>query len=218
MTTFPNAPKVVKGGIVTVDAGSGKTLDMIALQYNPTTLTRSHEPQGFGDASRGELLRFKGPAIETLTIVAEIDAADQLEFPDRHADVVEHGIQPQLALLESLINPSSEQLNNNNTLASTGTLEIAPLEAPLALFVWSSNRVVPILIRTFSISEEAFDPRLNPIRATVNISMKVLSVSDLGFQHRGGSLFMNYMQNRERLAKKAGGSSLSDFGLSSLPS
>jgi hypothetical protein len=217
VTTFPNAPKVVKGGIVTVDAGSGKTLNMIALQYNPTTLTRSHEPQGFGDASRGELLRFKGPAIETLTIVAEIDAADQLEFPDRHAGVVEHGIQPQLALLESLINPSSAQLNNNNTLASTGTLEIAPLEAPLALFVWSSNRVVPVLIRTFSISEEAFDPRLNPIRATVNISMKVLSVSDLGFQHRGGSLFMNYMQNRERLAKNASGASLGDFGLSSLP-
>ena len=219
MTTFPNAPKVVKGGIVTVDAGSGKSLDMIALQYNPTTLTRSLEPQGFGDPSRGELLRFKGPAIETLTIEAEIDAADQLEFPDRHADVVEHGIQPQLALLESLINPTSEQLNNNNnTLASTGTLEIASLEVPLALFVWSSNRVVPVLIRTFSISEEAFDPRLNPIRATVNISMKVLSVSDLGFQHRGGSLFMNYMQNRERLAKKAGGPSLGDFGLSSLPS
>jgi hypothetical protein len=218
MTTFPNSPKILKGGIVTVDVKSGKTLDVITLQYNSKSLSRSYEPQGFGDGSQGHALRLNGPAIETLTIEAEIDAADQLEFPDQHSDVVEHGIQPQLAQLESLINPGSAQLNSNNALAAAGTLEIAPMEGPLALFVWSTDRVVPITIKTFSITEEAFDPRLNPIRATVSISMKVLNINDLGFDHRGGSLFMNYLQNKERLASKAGGASLSDFGVSSLPS
>lgn len=218
MTTFPGSPRLLKGGIVTVEAKSGKTLSLISLQYNPQTLSRSYEPQSFGDGSQAAALRFKAPATETLSIEVEIDAADQLEFPDQHADVVEHGIQPQLAVLESLLNPTSEQLNSNNRLASTGTLEIAPMEAPLALFVWSQNRVVPIRITTFKITEEAFDPRLNPIRASVSLSMTVLNINDLGFDHRGGSLFMHYLQNKERLAEKAGGASLSDFGVDSLPS
>lgn len=217
MTTFPNSPKIVKGGIVLVDAKSGKTLNIITLQYNSETLTRSYEPQGFGEGKQGEALRFKGPAVETLTIDAEIDAADQLEFPDQNKDVVEHGVQPQLAVLESLINPTSEQLNNNNILANAGTLEIAPMEAPMALFVWSKNRIVPVNIKTFSITEEAFDTQLNPIRAKVSLSMKVLNINDLGFKHKGGSLFMNYLQNKERLAAKAGGASLSDIGISALP-
>ena len=217
MTTFPNSPNVVKGGIVLVDAKSGATLNMISMQYNPDSLSRKYEPQGFGDGSQGEVLRFKGTAVETLSIEVEIDAADQLEFPEQNKDVIEHGIQPQLALLESLINPTSEQLHNNNNLANAGTLEIAPMEAPMALFVWSKNRIVPISISTFTINEEAFDTQLNPIRAKVSLAMKVLNINDLGFKHKGGSLFMNYLQNKERLAAKVNGVSINNFGISSLP-
>ncbi|HFE32025.1 MAG TPA: hypothetical protein ENJ17_01810 [Gammaproteobacteria bacterium] len=217
MTTYPNSPKIVKGGIVLIDAKSGATLSMISLQYNPEKLNRKYEPQAFGDGGQGNALRLKGPAMETLTIEADIDAADQLEFPEQNKDVTEHGIQPQLALLESLVNPTSAQLNNNNLLASAGTLEIAPMEMPLALFIWSKNRIVPISVKTFTIDEEAFDTQLNPIRAKVNLSMQVLNINDLGFQHRGGSLFMNYLQNKEQLASKVGGAALSSFGISSLP-
>jgi hypothetical protein len=215
MTSFPKSPKTAKAGIVLVDARSGKTLAIIPLQYNPVSLQRSYEPQGFGDGKQP--LRLKGPAVETLTIEADIDATDRLEFPDQHQDAVAHGIQPQLAALEALVNPTSEQLINNNILASAGTLEIAPMEAPMALFVWSKNRIVPVLIKTFSITEESFDTQLNPIQATVSLAMQVLNVNDLGFQHKGGSLFMNYLQNKERLASKSTGASLNDFGISSLP-
>jgi hypothetical protein len=215
MSTFPNSPRIVKGGIVLVDARSGNTLTMISLQYNPKSLQRSYEPQAFGEGK--EPLRLKGPAVETLTIEADIDATDYLEFPDQHRDTVEHGIQPQLAALEAMVNPTSAQLNTNNMLQSAGTLEIAPMEGPMALFVWSRNRVVPVRVTSFSITEEAFDTQLNPIQATVSLTMQVLNVNDLGFQHKGGSLFMNYLQNKERLAGKAPGASLDDFGVSSLP-
>lgn len=200
-----------------VDANSGATLNMISMQYNPESLSRKYDPQGVGDGGQGEALRFKGPATETLTIEVDIDAADQLEFPDQNQDVTEHGIQPQLAVLESLINPTSAQLTYTNILALAGTLEIAPMEAPLALFVWSKNRIVPISITTFSITEEAFDTQLNPIRAKVSLTMKVLNINDLGFRHKGGSLFMNYLQNKEQLAAKVSGSSLNAFGISALP-
>lgn len=216
MTSYPNSPRIIRGGIVLLDAKTGKTLQLIALQYNPDSLSRSYTPQPFG-GEQGEMLRLKGPAEESLTIEAEIDAADQLEFPDQNKDVVEHGIQPQLAALESLINPTSSQLNNNNILANSGTLEIAPMEMPLALFIWSKNRVVPISVKTFSITEEAFDTQLNPIRAKVNLAMTVLNINHLGFKHKGGNIFMNYLQNKEKLATKTGTVSLHDFGVSSIP-
>ena len=59
---------------------------------------------------------------------------------------------------------------------------------------------MPVRVTDFSITEEAFDPTLNPIRAKVSLGMRVLSVDDLGFQHKGGSLFMSYLQNKEQLA------------------
>ena len=78
-------------------------------------------------------------------------------------------------------------------MANAGTLEIIPLEQPLTLFVWSKSRVVPVRLTEFSITEEAFDPNLNPIRAKVSLGMRVLNVDDLGFAHPGGRMFMSYL-------------------------
>lgn len=218
MTTFPNAPKVLKGGIALIDPVSAQVRRIIALQYNPDSLTRTLQVQGSGgdEGNRSEAMRFKGPAVETFKLEAEIDAADQLEFPDQHRAVVENGIQPQLAVLESLIYPTSNQLLDRNTMAQSGTLEIAPMEAPLALFIWSRHRIVPVRVTDFSVTEEAFDPSLNPIRAKVSIGLRVLSVDDLGFAHKGGGLFMSYLQAKERLAGKAQAGSFSTLGIGGL--
>ena len=80
-----------------------------------------------------------------------------------------------------LINPTVETLQADDAMANAGTLEIIPLEQPLTLFVWSKSRVVPVRLTEFSITEEAFDPNLNPIRAKVSLGMRVLNVDDLGF-------------------------------------
>ena len=205
MTSFPNSPKILKGGIVLIDAESASVLRIISLQYNPDTLTRTLQVQTVGGeaGNRSEAMRFKGPAVETIKLDAEIDAADQLEFPDRNPATVAFGIQPQLALLETLAHPSSAQLLRVNAEAGSGTLEIAPMEAPLMLFVWSKSRVVPVRLSDFSITEEAFDPGLNPIRAKVSLGLRVLSVDDLGYAHKGGSLYLSYLQTKEQLASKA---------------
>ena len=215
MSGYSNSPKVLKGGIVLIDAESGRVQRIISLQYNPDSLTRTMQVQGAGGegGNRSEAMRFKGPAVESFKQDAEIDSTDQLEIPDQYRAVVENGIQPQLALLESLINPSSFQLLERNAMAQSGTLEIAPMEAPLALFVWSKNRIVPVRVTDFSITEEAFDPSLNPIRAKVSIGLRVLSVDDLGFNHKGSSLFMSYLQAKERLATKARSGSFSSMGI-----
>jgi hypothetical protein len=211
-------PRIIKAGIVLVDPASAKVRRVIALQYNPEKLTRSLQVQGADEGSdRSEALRLKGPAVETFRLEADIDAADQLAFPDQHATVVEAGIAPQLAVLESLVNPASSALLSRKALASAGTLEIAPMESALPLFVWGAGRIVPVRVTEFSITEEAFDPALNPINAKVSLSLRSLSIDDLGFDHKGGGLFMAYLQSREKLAGKAATFGFDALGIGGLP-
>ncbi|MBZ0170214.1 hypothetical protein MELA_00264 [Candidatus Methylomirabilis lanthanidiphila] len=215
MNTFHNSPKFLKGGIVLIDPESGVVRRIIALQYNPDTLSRTLQVKGIGEGGdRSQALRLKGPPVETLKLDAEIDATDQLEIADGTATEV--GLHPQLAALEILVYPTSSRLQSNNSLAAVGTLEIAPMESPLTLFIWSKNRILPVRITDFSVTEEAFDPALNPIRAKVSLGMRVVSVDDLGFSHRGGDLFMTYLRNKEQLASRSKGGALSALGITGI--
>jgi hypothetical protein len=200
VTTFPGSPRLLKGGIVLLDPDQGTVVSVIALQYNPDTLTRTLQVQAVGDTGdRSDALRLKGPPVETIKVDVEIDAADQLERPGDNPDVVSLGIHPQIALLESL-----------------GTLEIAPPKAPLTVFVWSQQRVLPVRVTDVSVTEEAFDPSLNPLRAKVGLGLRVLSVTDLGFDNKGGNLFVAYHQRLERLAARAPRASLGALGVGSI--
>lgn len=213
--TAPFSPKLIKGGLVLVAADTARVLSVISLQYNSDSLTRTLQVQTTGGqaSDRIEPVRFKGPAVETYKLEADIDATDQLEFPDQNPNAGQFGIAPQLALLESLVQPTSTQLAAVDREASSGTLEIAPMLAPLAMFVWGKNRIVPVKVTDFSVTEEAFDPSLNPIRAKVSLSLRVMSTDDLGYATKGGSLFMAYLQSKEQLAKKVQSVSFATLGI-----
>ncbi|SFS14360.1 hypothetical protein SAMN05216570_3071 [Dyella sp. OK004] len=213
MSSFPGSPRLLKGGIVLLDAASGAVQRVIALQYNPDSVSRTLQVQGAGDgADHSEALRLKGPPIETIKLEAELDLTDQLEFPDQNQIAVQSGLAPQLAALEIIVYPTSARLEANYTLAQQGALEIIPAEAPMTLFIWSSNRVLPMRITEFSITEEAFDTALNPIRAKISLGMRVLSVTDLGFDHRGGGLYMVFQRQKERLATQGPAGTLNMLG------
>jgi len=218
MTTFPGSPKLTRGGIVLIDPSSGTVRRVITLQYNPDSMSRTLQVQGVGDnGARSEALRLKGPAVETIKLEAELDAADQLEYPKQNPDTVQFGLHPQIAALESLLNPSVADLVAQNSLAQGGTLEIAASEAPLALLVWSAQRVVPVRVTEFSVTEEAFDPMLNPIRAKVSLGLRVLSVEDLPFSHKGSTVFLGYLQQKELLSAKAPTAGLAALGIGGIP-
>jgi hypothetical protein len=218
MTTFPGSPRLLKGGIVLIDANTGVVQRIISLQYNPDTLSRTLQVQGTGESGdRMEALRLKGPPVETIKLEAEIDATDHLEFPKQNSTTAQLGIYPQLAALEVIVYPQSSQLQANNTMAQMGILEIAPMESFLSLFIWSKTRILPVRLTEFSITEEAFDTALNPIRAKVSLGMRVLSVNDLGFNHKGGSLFMIYHQQKERLATMNQSATFAALGIGGIP-
>lgn len=200
---MPNiSPLLQKGAIQVLEPNTGIPLNTIRLQYNPESIKRHLQPQSVGDQpDRTEVLRLKGPPIETINCDIEIDATDQLEVSN--ATTLSLGIQPQLAALELLVYPSSALLIANEILSLIGTIEILPMSSNLTLFVWGPNRVTPVRLTGIEITEDAFDPRLNPIRAKVSLSMRVLNVNDVGFLTPAGALYMAYQINKESLASKA---------------
>lgn len=216
MTTFPGSPRLLKAGIVLIDPTTAAVQRVIALQYNPDTLTRTFQVKSTAGGDRGEATRLTGNPDETVKLDAEIDAVDQLEFPEKNPNAVSLGIQPQLAALETIIYPTSAALRTENRLLSAGTIEIAPAESPLMLFVWGKDRVVPVRLTDLSIVEEAFDPSLNPIRAKVSLTMRVLSTNDLPSDHRGASIYMSYHQQKEKLAKLAQSAALDALGVTTV--
>ena len=211
------SPRLVKGGLVQMDPASGRVLRVIALQYNPDSLSRTLQVQSVDSGGNpAQALRLKGAAVETIRVEAEIDATERLDDPGANPTTVQLGIHPDLAVLEELVQPRADDLQTNDALASAGVLEVLPLEAPLTLFVWSRQRIVPVRVTDLSVTEEAFDVALNPIRAKVSLSLRVLTVDDLGFKHRGGTLFMAYLRNKEALAAVATQVQLSTLGVEGL--
>jgi Contractile injection system tube protein len=177
---------------------------IIKFQYNPESLTRSFQPiksnTGTEENDPSETFRITNPPIETLSLDIEIDATDKLEFPDKNSNTVKMGINPELAALESLLYPKSSDIINSNILASLGTIEIVPPEGPSLFLVWGSNRIVPVSITDFRIVEEAHDFDLNPLRAKVSLTLKILTYDDLFPDHPAYAIYQTYHKNKETIA------------------
>ena len=201
MSSFSGSPRLLKGAIVGVDPINPLS-SVIVFQYNPDTVTRRLDARttGGGDNSdRSEAFRLTGPPKETVTLSVEVDAADQLEETNPLA--VTSGVYPALSALEMLLYPGSQTVIANAILAAAGRIEIIPPEAPLTLFIWGTRRVVPVRLTGFSVTEEAYDTALNPIRAKVDLSLLVLSYADLQKGHPGYNLFLAHQVAKEIMAR-----------------
>jgi len=214
MTSFSGSPRLIKGAIVTIDA-LAPIPNIIPFQYNPDTMTRKLDARSVGgneQGDRSEAFRLTGPPKETITLNIEVDATDQLEVGNPIA--VASGVYPALSALEILLYPPSARIIANATLAQGGILEILPPEAPMSLFVWGLQRVLPVRLTSFSITEEAYDPLLNPIRAKVDLSLQVLSYSDLKLTNAGYYLFLAHQIAKEINATASLSNSTANVGFS----
>ncbi|HEY0558270.1 MAG TPA: hypothetical protein VGG20_28725 [Thermoanaerobaculia bacterium] len=198
MSTFPGSPRLIKGAVVGIDPFN-PLASVILFQYNPETMSRSLEAQiGSDGGSRSEVLRLKGAPKETITVEIEFDATDQLEKADPRATSL--GIYPRLSALEMLIYPKTSLVIANTVLMALGTIEVIAPQAPLTLFVWGLKRIVPVVINSMTITEEAYDVNLNPIRAKVSLGMRVLTYDDFPLTHPGYSLFLAHQAVKETMA------------------
>ncbi len=197
-----------KGALVTVDP-SGNPTSSIVFQYNPASLRRQVQPYLASDSLAGERTeapRFAGAAGGTISVTIQLDATDAMNSGAASSSSWS-GIFPQLAALELLLYPPTSQVTSDQNLIGQGQIEIVPLLVPRTLFVWGPNLVVPVMLSNLEITEELFDPDLNPIRASANLSLRVLTYSDLDTDDPGYKQFVAYQQNLQTLAQSVTGTS-----------
>ncbi|MGD8649920.1 MAG: hypothetical protein PVH85_07895 [Desulfobacterales bacterium] len=208
---FPLSPKLLKGAFVVYDSHTpGSKAKVIAFQYNPDQVSRSlsqgRAPRESASTSRGEAqqdtFRIEGAPRETINISVTLNAADQLEEPEKNKSIVENGLHPVLATLEMLLYPTSDEVVQSEERAEQGEVQLNPADLPLTVLVWGKARVVPVLITNFSVTEEAFDTRLNPIEVKIELGLSVLNDTDLPADSMGQDIYRAYQEQKESLAQK----------------
>ncbi|KYF99636.1 hypothetical protein WME98_45265 [Sorangium sp. So ce296] len=213
MSGTPISPRMLKGAIIGMDKWN-PLASVVVFQYNPDTITRRLQARsgraGGGDAgARSDAQRLGGPPQETISVNIEVDAADQAGGV---ASAV--GVHAPLAALEMLLYPKSAFVIANMATIQAGIINFIAPEAPLTLFVWGPTRVVPVRITEMTITEEAHDNLLNPVRAKVDLSMHVLSYYDLHPTNPGWALFLVHQITKEALAVTNTGWTIANAGTS----
>ena len=204
--TAPFTPKTLRGAIVSFKLPDPMP-SVIVFQYNPASLSRTLEARtsGGGEGAGEDAFRIAGAPNETIKLEIEFDDTAGMGGSDTAQP---GGVAAQLAALEMLIAPSSALVIANTILTQIGTIEIIPPQAPFTVLVFGRNRVVPVRIAEFGVSEDEFGPDLTPIRAKVSLGLKVLTYSDLQFTHPGHHLSLAHQVSKEVLAKIANVASL----------
>ena len=212
---FTGSPRLLKGALVVFEALKPVPTNIIAFQYNPDQVSRQFQQVRCGPApdpcrNSGDTQRVLPPT-ESFRMSVELDATDQLESANPLA--IAAGLHPTLAALELLLYPPSTDIILGKILAKMGSARVSPANAPLVLLVWGPLRVIPVRIETISITEEAFDQLLNPIRAKVDLGMRTLTAREL---RTAGPPFktlalVNQIA-KEVLARTAGVTSVAEIG------
>ncbi len=154
---------------------------------------------------RSEALRLKGPPVETIKLEAEIDATDRARITraERQTRSRSASSRSSRRSRRSCIPPARRSAGERRAAPERARWRSCRRRRRSTLFIWSKNRIVPVRLTDFSITEEAFDPTLNPIRAKVSLGMRVLSVDDLGFDAQGRRVCSGLPAAKEQLAATA---------------
>lgn len=138
---------------------------------------------------------------ETIRFDIRLDATGRLNDGDFAAEQL--GIGPQLAALELMVLPKSEGVLGSmlDVLLPVGGFSFTRrVNPPMVLFIWGRKRVLPVNITGLDITETEFNTRLEPVRATAAVNLKVIEG-------------MNVPYNCTRLGKEAAAAfNLADAG------
>ncbi len=156
--------------------GETETAQNRRIAASRTTLRQFHQREEFSDLL--ELQRQQQVRVQEESISFEIrlDATEKLDEGDLITS--QFGIMPQLSTLELMLYPKGESMLGEALgalLGSSGGFSFTRGEnPPMILFIWGRKRVLPVNINSMNITETEFSTDLNPIRATISVSLTVI--------------------------------------------
>ena len=201
-------PRVCKGALIEFRDGVGGIIErVVVFQYNPEKMTRKLSTLT-GDVNTGTQganqpsseRQASTTPVETINLTLELDAADQLEHPSENPMVVGSGVLPTLSAIEMMMYPERHRINERSIERATSERTTSTRQ-PTVLFIWGNSRVMPVRLTNLSIIEEAFDTNLNPIRAKVELEMKVLSESEMDENTLEYNAYLGYIANKRFLSQ-----------------
>jgi hypothetical protein len=175
--------------------------NVVVFQFNPESIvhawTQARAERDGPGAAGGDPLAVSGMPGESFTFTLAMDANDMIADGSPVANVIAtaSGIYSRLAALEMLLHPTGSTAKtlvgtvSAATAAATsgsatgGTTRAVPAGTlPVVLFVWGPGRILPVRVESLSVTETLYDPTLlNPIHATAQISLKVLTPLELQY-------------------------------------
>jgi len=185
---YTRSPKLAPGAFIQlIEIVGGFSPEVVTFQYNPEKISRSF--QIYGDGANNQEKGQESPQTqpfapdESINFALVLDAADGLG----EGRLIEErfGITAKLSAIERLIFASSD-LGALVAGQLPGFIDAIPTQprVPTTLLVLGPHRLVPIRITSMSVEEELFAPDMRPVRATVNLSLKVISEEQLrGLTH-----------------------------------
>lgn len=120
---------------------------------------------------------------ESISFEIRLDATDKLNEGDPITQ--QFGIAPQLATLELMVHPKDESLIGQilSLLSSRGFSFTRGENPPMILFIWGRKRALPVNINSMNITETEFSTDMNPIRATVSVSLTVIEGPNIAYKY-----------------------------------
>jgi hypothetical protein len=175
--------KIKKGAFLLVSSPPRRE-KRVSFQYNPEQLTRI---QNYNEASNiiSESIRF--------TLILHVDALPGRDNPDE--DSV--SIYPQLAALERIFEAQTVRVS----AAFPGGMRIGRKPSVLA-FTWGL-RTVPIRIQRFVIKEQIFNTELEPVYASIDVQLRLMTSKELANSEIGLEMLRNYQKHRLTSAREA---------------
>jgi hypothetical protein len=173
----------------------GPLPNIVVFQFNPEQTVRTinlpTNERGVNPeqaSRRRETGQLAAPPLETFEISAHFSAADDLGKGGAVSVIPRlFGVGPQLAALEKMAYPTAGLFSGligaaidavGDALGLGGddegpTRAVPRQPAPRILFIWGPSRVVPVQIRSMVITEQKYDPILNPVQAEVRIGLAI---------------------------------------------
>lgn len=175
----------LKGAFLSFGAGLlGALPNVVVFQFNPAEVTRNPSlpipPSACSGSGASDALQQPCQPGESISFKLNIDATEQLA--EGNPIAAASGILPTLSALELLMTPASSMLIDLGSLLGgdePGPYEFPPAKLPTVLFFWGPFRILPVAITSLSINETEYDILLNPVRASVYVSLQVLVPTQL---------------------------------------
>ncbi len=170
----------------------GPIPNLVVFQFNPEELSRTINIPATTAGSSGTAEADSGTTgsspTESFTLTAKFSAADDLGKGGAVSAIPRvFGIGPQIAALEKMVYPGGplsgligeaiDKIGGSSPSTEPADRDIPRQSLPRILFIWGYTRVLPVRIKSMTITEQKFDAFLNPVQVEIQIGLDVVNLA-----------------------------------------